>query len=709
MKTKVTLDKKSINKAISELVSEMEKVGGIRNDCLRFRLSLEEILLSYNTEFGEKALVRIITQRKKDNLFIRIILQGKKFNPILDTDSLILIKTIHNWDNAPTYHYEARGEGVNTVTYSFKVHGSLKDNLEFTWGYAKESKAVLSLAIFLQFVCVAFMIIGPILSARIIVAFTNVIADQIILTALSLFAVNMASAGVLSGCNWAYNTAYNKTLTLVETDIAKNVLKLENKALDESGTGLFIQRLTVDTANLASAFSTFFDNLSQACYYLGILFAMLIVSPTIFVLAAILLAIQTLTQLKKQDAAKGKSRIYRNNAERYSGIVGEMVRGCKDIKMINAQEEFESELQVRVKDANDSRMKVDASNRKYSFIHSTVRQIGGLIFIALLTTALLKGRISVAIAIVLYNYYSQLGTSASDLLGAVLDFVTQFNLSCERLKDIMDDSIFAKEVFGNVHKDVITGEIEFKKVSFSYNIGKLNTSTRWVLRNLNFKVAAGETVAIVGRSGSGKTTIMNLIGRLYDPFTGMVTIDGVNSMDLDMASLRGSMSVVTQDPYIFKMSIRDNLRIAKPDMTEEEMKAVAAYACIDEDIEAKPEKYDTVVGEGGVSLSGGQRQRIAIARALLRKPRILLLDEATSALDNVTQDRIRESLERIKGKCTIIIVAHRLSTIVNADRILYLQDGRILAQGKHNELLANCPEYRELYEIEDQNSGGQTL
>ena len=208
-------------------------------------------------------------------------------------------------------------------------------------------------------------------------------------------------------------------------------------------------------------------------------------------------------------------------------------------------------------------------------------------------------------------------------------------------------------------------------------------------------------MALVGRSGSGKTTIMNLISRLYDPFSGMITIDGINIRDFDRESLRGCMSVVTQSPYIFQMSIRDNLRIVNQDMTEEEMKNAAALACIDGEIESKPEKYDTVVGEGGISLSGGQRQRLAIARALLRDCKILLLDEATSALDNVTQDNIRKSLDRIKGKCTVIIIAHRLSTIVGADRILYLQDGQILAEGTHDELLKSCAQYRELYEKED--------
>ena len=545
------------------------------------------------------------------------------------------------------------------------------------------------------------MIIGPILSARIIVELTDVAVYQVILTALVLFAVNLLSAVLMAGCNWAYNVVYNKTLTLLEADISESVLRIENKEIEDNGTGLFIQRLTVDTSNLATAFNTLADNISQICQYVGILAAMLIVSPLVFVVVVILLSTQIALELRRQKVSRDNGRVYRNHAERYTGIVGEMVRGGKDIKLLNAEGQFESELKDRIVSANDSRMKWDAGNRRYRLVISGIREGGALAFIAILAGLLSAGQLSVATALVLFNYYSKLGTPATALLGTILDFVTQFNLSCERLRDITDDSVFPKERFGSIHKTNLNGEIEFKKVSFSYNIGKLKTSTRWVLQNLSFRINPGETVALVGRSGSGKTTIMNLISRLYDPFSGMITIDGINIRDFDRESLRGCMSVVTQSPYIFQMSIRDNLRIVNQDMTEEEMKNAAALACIDGEIESKPEKYDTVVGEGGISLSGGQRQRLAIARALLRDCKILLLDEATSALDNVTQDNIRKSLDRVKGKCTVIIIAHRLSTIVGADRILYLQDGQILAEGTHDELLKSCAQYRELYEKED--------
>ncbi len=701
MKIKGLLNNNSIDNLITESLLALEKAGCLKDDRLRFRLTLEEILLDYQGILPKSTLATVRIKKKSDTIKVKVSIEGEEYNPLKETDSLVLIKTIHKWESAPVYRYVNKGAGTNVLTYCFKTRGSLRENLSFTWKYTGQSKNILALAVILQLISVAFLIVAPMLSARIIVQFTNSALHQVIWTAFALLLVNLTSAGIIACCNWAYNVVYNRTLTLLESEISNNVLKITNDTIEENGTGLFIQRLTVDTSNLATAFNTLADNISQICQYVGILAAMLIINPSVFLAVLILLSTQIAMELKRQRVSRDNGRIHRNKAESYTGFVGEMVRGGKDIKLVNAQEQFEKDLKERIIEANDSRMRWDAGNRKYRLFISAIRESGALLFIVLLAVLLSTQKLTVATTLVLFNYYASLGTPAITLLGTILDFVTQFNLSSERLRDITDERYFPKEKFGNVHKENLLGEIEFNKVGFSYNVGKLNTSTRWVLRDLSFKINPGETVALVGRSGSGKTTIMNLISRLYDPFSGKITIDGIDIKDLDRQSLRGSMSVVTQAPYVFQMSIRENLRIVKPDMTDSEMKAAAALACIDEEIEAKPEKYETVVGEGGISLSGGQRQRLAIARALLRDSRILLLDEATSALDNVTQDKIRESLERIKGKCTVIIIAHRLSTIVGADRILYLKDGKIIAEGTHHELMSTCPEYRELYEKEE--------
>ena len=236
--------------------------------------------------------------------------------------------------------------------------------------------------------------------------------------------------------------------------------------------------------------------------------------------------------------------------------------------------------------------------------------------------------------------------------------------------------------------------IEIKNVSKTYN-GK-----KKVLKNISFKIEGGEIFAFIGHNGAGKTTIFNLLCKMYDIDSGSITIDGVDIKKLDKDSIRGNITIISQNPYIFNMSIRDNLKLVKSDLTNKEMKEACKLACLDEFINSLPDKYDTVIGEGGVNLSGGQKQRLAIARALVQKTEIILFDEATSALDNETQEKIQTAINNMKNEYTILIIAHRLSTIINADRILFLDNGKIVAEGTHEYLLKNCSEYRKLYEAE---------
>ena len=257
----------------------------------------------------------------------------------------------------------------------------------------------------------------------------------------------------------------------------------------------------------------------------------------------------------------------------------------------------------------------------------------------------------------------------------------------------MEDEEFPKEKFGDIHLDKVEGNFEFKNVYFSYGDNK-------VLKDLSFKVKANSTTAFVGKSGAGKSTIFSLIDKMYEVDSGEILIDGVNINELDKDSIRNNITVINQNPYIFNLSIKDNLKLVKDDLTEEEMIDACKMACLDDFINTLPDKYDTIVGEGGITLSGGQKQRLAIARALIQKTEIILFDEATSALDNETQKEIQEAIHNMQGEYTILIIAHRLSTIIDSDRILFLNDGHIEAEGTHEELLNNCLNYKHLYETE---------
>lgn len=238
----------------------------------------------------------------------------------------------------------------------------------------------------------------------------------------------------------------------------------------------------------------------------------------------------------------------------------------------------------------------------------------------------------------------------------------------------------------------LKGDIRFENVSFGYQ------SDQVILRNVSFTVAPGETLAIVGPSGVGKTTIINLIFRFYEPQAGRIRVGGYDIRDLKVRYLRKQIGIVSQEAFLFHGTIVENIRYGKRSATMDEIIAAAKAAHIHDFIESLPEGYDTAVGERGMSLSGGQQQRISIARAILKDPKILILDEATSALDSMSESYIQQALESLMRNRTTIIIAHRLSTIVNAGKILVLNDGRIVQQGTHYKLVNRTGLYRKLYE-----------
>jgi ATP-binding cassette subfamily B protein len=239
--------------------------------------------------------------------------------------------------------------------------------------------------------------------------------------------------------------------------------------------------------------------------------------------------------------------------------------------------------------------------------------------------------------------------------------------------------------------EIARGRIEFEHVSFEY------LEDRPVLRDVDLEIAPGRVVALIGHTGSGKTTLTSLVPRFYDATAGRVLVDGVDVRDVQLATLRREIGVISQDPFLFSASVRENIAFGAPEATDEEIVRAATLAQADEFIAALPDGYDTVIGERGITLSGGQRQRVAIARALVLEPRILILDDATASVDATTEARIRLGLrEAMKGRTTLI-VAHRLSTIALADELVVLDGGRVACRGTHNELLHH-PVYREIYE-----------
>ena len=291
-----------------------------------------------------------------------------------------------------------------------------------------------------------------------------------------------------------------------------------------------------------------------------------------------------------------------------------------------------------------------------------------------------------------FNLYLALLVMPLRSLGMWIGQAQRATASGERIFQVLDEpeEIADKPAAGELPPG--DGEIRFENVSFSYLQG------RPVLEDVDLALDAGTTLALIGHTGSGKTTLASLVPRFYDVDTGRVLVDGVDVRDVTLASLRREIGVIPQDPFLFSTTVRENIAFGRPEMTDAEIERVARLAQAHEFVERLPQGYDTVIGERGITLSGGQRQRIAIARALAVDPRILILDDATASVDATTEAQIRAGLREVMSGRTTLIVAHRLSTIALADEIVVVDDGRIAARGTHDELFEKSFVYREIYD-----------
>ena len=567
-------------------------------------------------------------------------------------------------------------------------------NLKKVYQFGRKWNKSLILSCVFSFAFVVVHVIYPVFTAKQITALTGGLFEQLVFATLVIFGFDLLAALRMFIVRHNTQVYFRGTFKTLQLSCAREILGIRLKDFDDNTSGVFIERINNDCAAMAHVFTMGTGNLTGIVSSIGVFAAVLMTNWQTFIFYAAASALVTFLHLRRAKLVNIQDKQVRVTQENNTGLVGELVRGIRDIKMLNANSPFVSAIAKSIEKVTRKIFDMRGVEMKYDLIIGWVTAAIELMLILLLIWLVSVESITIATAVVLFSYKAKVMTNFIEKVGSLIALLKSFNLSANRVFSLLDGGEFTKEKFGVRHLDKVSGAFEFRNVKFSYD------GERSVLDGISFKVNANETVGFVGKSGVGKTTLFNLISRLYDIQEGSIMIDGVDVRDLDEESIRSHVTTISQSPYIFHMSIRDNLRLVKEDLADDEMHEACRLACIDDYIMSLPEGYDTVVGEGGFTLSGGQRQRLAIARAFIRRSEITLFDEATSALDNETQNKIQQAIDNLKRERTILIIAHRLSTVIGCDRIYFIEDGKVAASGTHHELIENCENYRSLYESE---------
>ena len=446
-------------------------------------------------------------------------------------------------------------------------------------------------------------------------------------------------------------------------------------------TGEIMSRAINDTRNLETLIAHALPDLFSG------IFIILVITVRIFfinpILAAITLIPVPFAVLISLQFSKRVKPLFNRNQQflgKLNGHFQEQISGIKEIKAFNKEKSEYLTMKEYAKEYARVNIRANFANGIYQPSVEISISMGTAIVMGLGGVLALKGTLSTADIVGFFVYLSMFYTPLSTL-GRIVEDIQNARAGGIRVLKLLDTESDIKESENAISLDVAEGNIAFENVNFSYR------KNEPVLRDVSFSVSRGKTLAIVGATGAGKTTIISLLERFYDPDNGKILLDGHDLKDLTFSSLRKNVSIVPQDVFLFSGSIYDNILYGKDDATEDEVRAAAKAACIDDFIDSLPDGYQTQIGERGTRLSGGQKQRIAIARAILRKTPVLILDEATSAVDNNTEAQIQKAIDGLLGTCTMIVIAHRLSTVTKADKIIVLKEGAVAEEGTHSSLL----------------------
>ena len=587
------------------------------------------------------------------------------------------------------------------IRFLLEQYHQFIDNILFVFKFLGKDRKVLYKGTFFHIFSILINLLIPYLTGKMIVSYTENVFVQIIVTAVSIFVVRLIYAYTFHSASIYYSDVSLNLKKYFYTTTIDEFFKIKDEIIEKSGSGTFLRRVMEDTDVIANGPCQISDMSSDAIYFAGVMIASFAISPVVFFAELGLFFILLMLERKRGYYLELDMRKANMAGDASSGTTLDLINGVQEVKLLNGKQALTNRLDESTEEYKKLSLQATVRSERHMTLNETFTAFGYMMIMVYFGYSLNNHTMTIPDALILFNYYSIIGTPLVGLVQGFMDFKKSFCLSCERIRNVIEGYEFPKEENGTLRLGKVKGDFCLKDVSFAYYHDDPLVKDVEVFRKINLEIQAGSTVAFVGKSGCGKTTLLKMLAGQRVATNGTITIDGNNYKDLDKITLYDNVSVINQSPHIFNMTIKENMLCAKSDATMEKIEAACKKALILDDINALESGFDTELGENGVILSGGQCQRLALARAFLRNTPVLILDEATSALDNITQEAIMNSIDSMKSKHTVIIVAHRLSTIQNADKIFIIADKGIKDSGTHAELLARCKEYRELYQSEE--------
>lgn len=586
-----------------------------------------------------------------------------------------------------------------------------KSVLSYFWKYKKP--IILYIAIF-----AAVSVLALFISIETASFLDNLSANEnekAMYSLIAITAITLLSQVMYFSVQIIYVKVSNKIALNIKKDLAHRVLSINSATLDHTASGTIINRIDNDPEQLIGSLDQIAWVLSDfiGCLLTVVYIAVLnwIVGLAVFGVIVILLIIEVI----RSKAFLKNTKKAEKFSESATSLTAEMIRSQKDIKTFGLEETFEAKFEEHYHNYKKQSEKTSIVNEGWWRCGRFLTEILVSGIVALSLYLLNQGLLSLAVV-----FYVFTNRGSINMLWQSFGWIGQgaatFKVSADRIKEVFDEELYPLEKYGTKEIKKLKGDITFKNVEFSYierkeietkekskkkQKPKFEVVSHIVFEDLNFKIPTNTTVAFTGASGSGKSTILNLMCKLNDAESGQVLLDKHDIKTLSKKSIRDNVVLINQFPYIFDMTIRENIKLAKPNASDDEIMKACKDANLYDYIKSLPQGLDTRVGEGGVKMSGGQKQRLAIARALIKNTRIIIFDESTSSLDNASQAEVTKAIKKLSGKHTIIIVAHRLSTIKDVDKIYFLEKGQIIDEGTFNYLNTHNEKFKALFLAEN--------